>query len=318
MKTSKFSLADLLTVLGALVFFFFCFLSFNFLSLGETIQSILWAMILALTIGGISFGVKVLKITSRNFKTCIIWEWILLLLFAGSAFFSVIPFSHYFAVLEQKSEIQKKVADNIEEAKGMFTDYENYAKNRENIYKSHLTSVVTSKIVKPSEYRDYGFVDGTNDSIQVENKMFTLHAQLFPSNYEGKDGLKQVATNWLANAKKTLESTWAFTFGIVEVIKKLQTNVNEWKKDLKNYSLFRAKGESANDFDFPVNLNDVTGKFTKLSSPSTISIAYAIGLYLLMLLSYFVSKRSTKNHYSLFSFNTGKTNTNDTDIDIKY
>jgi len=318
MNTSKFSLADLLTVLGALGFFFFCFLSFNFHSLGETGESIIWAFILALIIGGISFGVKLLKITSRNFKPCIIWEHILLVLFVGFAFFAVIWFSHYFAVLEQKPEIQNKIAANIEEAKSMFTDYENYAKNRENIYKSHLTSVVASKIVRPSEYRDYGFVDGTNDSVQVENKMFILHAQLFPSNYEGKDGLKQVATNWLANAKETLESTWAFTFGIVEVIKKLQKNINDWKSDLKKYSLFRAQGETTNDFDYRLSLNDVTAKFTKLGSPTTLSIVYAIGLYVLMLLSYYFSKRKSKNHYSLFSFNTGIRNTNNTDVDIKY
>ena len=69
MSQSKFSLADLLTVLGTLGFGFFCFLSLNFKTLGDTTTSIIWAVTISLILGGLAFGVKLLKRTSRNFKT---------------------------------------------------------------------------------------------------------------------------------------------------------------------------------------------------------------------------------------------------------
>ncbi len=114
MSQSKFSLADLLTILGALIFGFICFLSVNFLTLGDTTLSIIWAVIISLILGGLAFGVKLVKRTSRNFKTYIIWEWLLIFLFLVVAFFANISvFSHYFVVTAQKEAIQKKVVSNI-------------------------------------------------------------------------------------------------------------------------------------------------------------------------------------------------------------
>jgi hypothetical protein len=318
MRTSKFSLADLLTVASVAVFGFFCFLSFNFLSFGKTSQSILLALAIALIIGALALGIKLLKTTNGNFKTCIIAERILLFLFVCVALIASYPFSHYFTVLDQKTEIQAKVTANITQAESMFADYEKYAANRKDLYKRRLISVVADKIIRPGDYHDYGFVEGTNDSTQVENKMFTLQAQLFPTNYEGDGGIKQVAVNWLTGAKNTLESKWAFTFGIVPVIQKSQANITSWKDELKRISSFRAQGESTNDFDYALTFDDVTGKFENLGNRPAISIGVSAGLYFLMLLSYFVSKRSTKNHYSLFSFIIRKKSSQSTDIDIVY
>lgn len=294
MNESKFSLADLLIVLGALGFGFFCFLSLNFLSLGETSQSIIVATIIALILGGLAFGAKLLKKTSRNFKTCIIWEWILLFLFAVVALLAIFPFSHYFTVIKQKDEIQRNMTSNINQSIDMFARYEEYATNREDIYKSDLNSVVSAKNVNPSEYRDYGFVNGTPDKEQVENKMFTLHAQLFPTNYEGEGGIKEVATNWLVSAKRTLDNKWAFTFGIVDIVKDAKTNITDWNNKLIKFSSFKADGENAEDFKFSITYDDVTNKIKNNYGPSILTIVYALLFYLLMLMSYFISTRHTR------------------------
>ena len=188
MNQSKFSLADLLTILGAIIFGFFCFLSFNFISLGETVLSVVWASVLAIILGGLALIAKLLKRTSRNFKSCIIWEWVVLFLFVCMAFIATLPFSHNFTVYENKSDIQQKVVKNITQAEGLFTDYEKYASNRLKIYKSRLNSVSSAKNVNPKEYREYGFVDGTDDETQIKNKIFSLKAQLYPSNYQDIKG----------------------------------------------------------------------------------------------------------------------------------
>lgn len=296
MTRSKFSLADLLTVLGAAGFGFICFLSLNFLSLGETKTSIIGAVILAFLLGGLALGAKLLKKTGRNFKTCFIWEWILMLMFAIVALIAIKPFSHYFTVLEHKSEIQNKVTSNVEQASRIFAEYEKYANTRETLYKGRLNSVVAAKKVNPSEYSRFGFIYGTPDNTQVENKMFTLHAQLFPTNYEGADGIKQVATNWLANAKNTLESKWAFTFGLVEVVNNVHTNITAWKEKLTHFSTFRPQGdvETTLDFDYPLTFSNVTDDITELGKPTTLAIVSAISFYLLMMLSYFITDRHSR------------------------
>jgi len=290
MSQSKFSLADLLTVLGTLGFGFFCFLSLNFLSLGDTTLSLIWAVIISLILGGLAFGVKLLKRTSRNFKAFRIWEWVLIFLFVVVAFFAIFPFSHYFVVTTQKESIQKKVVSNITQAEGLFIAYKSYADNRLNIYKSRLNSIVAAKRVNPEEYKNFGFIEGTDDSTQVENKMFSLKAQLYPSNYSE---MKQIDSAWLSDAKDKVTS-WSPT-GIVQVVNTLKIEISSWREQLKTYSAYRAKFETATDFDFPLSFDDVSGIFNKSTSPNPLALVIGVALYLLMILSYFITKRHSRD-----------------------
>ena len=306
MNQSKFSLADLLTALGAIGFGFLCFLSLNFLTLGDTQLSVIVATIIGFVLGGLAFGIKLLKQTSRNFKTNIIWEWVLLLLFLIIAYFAVFPFSHYFAVSAQQEEIKLNISSNITQAEGIFTDYQSYANNRINNYENSLKSIVTGKEVNPSEYRNYGFVDGTDDQTQIENKVFTLRAQLYPSNYKE---MKLVDSTWLADAKEKIKN-WSPT-GIVKVINTVKTEITSWKNQLKEYSTFRAQGETVNDFDYPLTFKDATNDFTERINPTVLSIAYSLGLYVLMLLSYFITKRHTRYPGLKLIFGTGSVKENE-------
>jgi hypothetical protein len=289
MSQSKFSLADLLTVLGTLGFGFFCFLSVNFLTLGDTTTSIIWAILISFILGGIAFGVKLVKRTSRNFKTYIIWEWVLIFLFVVIAFLAIFPFSHYFVVSAQKADIQKKVVSNITQAEGLFLAYESYANNRLNIYESGLSSIVAAKRVNPEVYKNFGFVDGTDDKTQVENKMFSLKAQLYPSNYSD---MKQINSDWLSDAKDKVTS-WSPT-GIVKVVNTLQFEISSWNEQLKSFSSFRAKGETATDFDFSLSFEDVSGMFNQRTNPNPLALIIGIAIYILMFLSYIITKRHTR------------------------
>lgn len=286
MNQSKFSLADIITLLASIGFGFFCFLSFNFLTMGETNKSILFAVVVAIILGGLAFGAKLLKRTDRNFKTCIIWECVLLFLFVIAAILAIKPFSHFFVVSAQKEEIQNVVTANIKQAEGLYDGYSKYADKRLELYKSRLNSVVNAKNINPSEYSEYGFEDGADDGEQIENKMFILKAKLYPSNY------KDISTGnvaWMKMATSTVES-WR-PIGLVDIIKTVDYNLTSWKEDLIQYSKFRADGEVADDFDYPLSFNDVTWKMTLLSSPNWTSILYGVGLCFLMIVSYLVTKR---------------------------
>jgi len=290
MQPSKFSLADLLTVLAALTFGFFCFLSLHFLSLGQIQTSIIIAAIIALLLGMFAFFAKLFKRTSKNFKTCIIAEWICLFLFVAVACVAIFPFSHYFAVSDQKDTIQRKVTAGIAQAENMYTDYEHDAENRETLYKSRLRTVVAAKGVNPQNYAGCGFVADVDDNEQIDNKMFKLHAQLFPSNYTE---IKQNNTLWLVNAKKTIKD-WK-PIGLVAVVNEVEHNATKWVNELVKFSTYREQGEMffamASDFSYPLSFDDVKDTFEYLGDPTLLSVACAIGLYFLMVLSYLVTKR---------------------------
>jgi energy-coupling factor transporter transmembrane protein EcfT len=296
MNQSKFSLADLLTLLAALLFGFVCFLGTNFYTLGNTAQSIVLAVIITALLAGTAFGAKLLKRTSRNFKSCFIWEIILLVLFtAFTALFSYSPFPHYFTVSGKKADIQSNLTTSITQAENMFAEYEKYADNRERIYKSKLSSVAAAANINPGEYAEYGFVDNVATETQIENKMFTVHADLFPTNYSAPNdgnGIKEVAVKWLIEAKQTTES-WK-PIGVVAVVNEVEKNSQEWLNILIDLSKVREKGEQANDFEYSLSFDDVKNNFTTLDKPTMLTIGLAALAYVLMLLSWFITKRHSK------------------------
>ena len=294
MNSSKLSLADVLTLLTALGFGFICFLGANFYTLGNINQSIILAFIIAVLLGGTALGAKIMKRTSRNFKSSFVWEIIFLVLFTMiSALFSYTVFPHYFVVTEQKNEIQNKLIASISQAEDMFKEYEDYAENRENLYRNKLKSVVYNKNVNPKEYNDFGFESNSvSDQKQIDNKMFTVHADMFPSNYLQ---MKTLDSTWLANSREIVE-TWK-PIGIVNVLNDVEQNSKNWLAELIKLSAVRENGESdmhTKDFKYKLTFDSAKNHFTALGEPTLMSIGLAFLAYLLMLLSYFVSKRHTR------------------------
>jgi len=308
-----------LTVLAALAFGFVCFLGANFLNVGQekvwgqphTFGCVLIAVVIAVLLGGTAYGAKFLKRTSRNFKTCFVWEMILLVLFVGLAFFFAnSPFPHYFVVSDQKTEIQSKLTSSITQAENMFAEYERHAEEREYRYGNKLRSVVAAKSTSPSEYIRYGFDNnGVPDERQIENKMFTIHADLFPSNFAE---MKQGDSTWLSKAKKTVEY-WK-PIGVVSVVKDVEQNAKNWLNELIQLSAIRENGEEqavTGDFSYELTFDDVKNYFTTFGIPTPLSIGLAVLAYLLMLLSWFVTKRHTRFPGLKVLFGFGKTSNNE-------
>lgn len=335
MIQSKFSLADVLSVLAALAFGFVCFMGVNFLNIdnekvwgmSRIVGSVVIALLIALLLFGTAFGAKLLKRTSSNFKTCIIGEVVLLMFFVVLAVFFVTktsPFTHYFTVTAQKTEINSKLQTSITQAENMFAAYESYSDNRENLYKNKLQSVVATQGINPVAYATYGFQNnGISPNKQIETKMFTVHADLFPNNYSDtstNNGIKEVATKWLQNAKD-ITGGWK-PIGIVGVVNDIEKNSTDWLSTLVTLSQVREQGEQATDFDPTLSFEDVKTHFTKLESSTPLPIGLAVLAYVLMLLSWFVTIRSTKSPFrflallrALFSTKQKKTGG---DFDIKY
>lgn len=299
MNQSKFTLADVLTLLTALVFGFVCFLGANFYTLGNITQSIVLAVIITVLLWATAFGAKLLKRTKRNFKTSFVWEMILLGVFTGLlAFFAYWPFPHYFNVSANKAEIKSNLMRSITLAENMFSEYETYAENRENLYKNKLKSVVDAKNINPGEFNKYGFKANNGVSIekQIDNKMFTVHTVLFPSNYSdtvANNGIKEVAAEWLAHAKSTINS-WN-PIGTINIVNDVEKYSTKWLNELIALSKQHQQGEQAKDFAYDLSFDDTKNYFTTPGNPTGLSIALSAGAWLLMLLSWLVTKRDSRS-----------------------
>lgn len=298
MKQSKFSLADVLTFLTAFVFGYVCFLGINFSTLGDTSQSIIEAVIFSLTLALTALAAKLLKQTSCNFKISFAAEVLMIVLFTGFIInFTWIPFAHFFNVSKNKTEIQNKLQTSIAQAENMFNSYENYVENRKMDYEGALSSAVNSKDIRPGEYEDFGFTEGVSDNVQIQNKMFTTHHELFPSYYSdtiAKNGIKEVAIDWLRKATKTTNQ-WK-SIGIIDVVNEVEGNSKKWLDQLIELSKKRQIGEteSTQVFEYELTFDDVKTHFTNREKPTPLSIGLATGAYFLMLFSWFITKRNTK------------------------
>ncbi|GHB36308.1 hypothetical protein [Mongoliitalea lutea] len=297
MKRSRFSLADVLTLIGGIIFGIICFLGLNFYTLGDFNNSFTVSGIIALTLIATAHLAKRFKSAKGNFKTNFIFEMMMLIVFTLLfAFFSIQHLPHYFTVSENKELIQQRMISSIEQAENMFSKYEEYAKNRKTIYESTLETVVRSKGINPQEYNSFGFVTGSvTDQVQIRSKMFAANADLFPTNYSdsvSNNGIKEIAIKWLRDAKSTTKD-WK-PLGIVTIVNEVEEKSEFWLNELKRYSSNVQLGESAETFGYALTFQDVKEYFQAESSPTPVTMGIAFLIYILMLLSYFLTKRDSK------------------------
>lgn len=294
MEQSKFSLADLLTIVGAMAFGFICFLGLNFIQMGDDLKSIGFASAFTIVLFLCAFGAKLLKRSDHNFRTSVIFEFILVALFILIfVTLSYSPFPHFFNVTSQRSEVQKNLKASINQAENMFEEYEDYASRRENLYRNNLRSVVAAKNTMPSDYARYGFSSSeVSDEKQIENKMFTIHADLFPTNYCDTithNGIKDIAQDWLDDADKTVD-LWK-PIGIPRIAKEVKTESEGWLNTLVDYSRVREKGEVAKDFEYDLSFSEVKDILTQEKAPGAFSIILSIILWGMMMFSWMITKR---------------------------
>lgn len=319
LKQIKFSLAVVINLLAALTFGYFCFLGKNFETMGNKTESITYAVIITLLLIGTSLGAKLLKQTHRNFISRFIWEIVLLVLFTlFIGYFTYFPFSHYFTVSEKETEIKSKLNSSITQAKNMYVKYEEYVNNRKSNYEAKLESAVLLKVngVSDVEFNCLGFKLNSlpyQDQINRMIRKFIIDL-LPPSSFIA---MKSDNSEWLANSKIDIDK-WK-PIGIVDFINNIENNSNNWKSDLINISKIRetCEGDKIEDFKYNLTTNEVKAYFTKLGNPTTLSLIYAILLYVLMLLSYIFCNRSTKSSVGFRAIFTKKTNKTN-EFDIKY
>lgn len=300
MNTYKFSLANVIAILTAIAFGSVCFLGANFYTLGDTKKSLIYAGIITSILVGLAFLAKWLKGVKSNFKISFVAEVIVLILFTGAILiFTYSPFSHYFTVTDKKDNIQSQLSTAITETQNMLSDYDDYANKRIATYESTIKSIVSAyeKGNEQKQFKEFGFVKKVSTETQLDNKMETIQTDLFPSNYTGtntSNGIKEVAQDWLSDAQEKTKG-WK-PIGIVGVVNDIQEKSIGWRNNLIDYSKMLQKGQVAANFNYNLSSFDgVKAKFTSREKPTLLAMGLGLLAWLLMLLSWYITKPDIKN-----------------------
>lgn len=285
---SKFPLGIVILIILCLFFAFICFLGYNFTTNGDTAKSFLFGILWAAALIAFILVAIILKHTRNNFKTKLIIEFVCVALFCVTAVLAVKPFSHFFAVTQQKNDIYENVKIMVDETKRMYNDYEAYADNRIYMYRKQLRLVVASKNIMPQRYTDdYNFVNGEDDATQIDAKMKILEGKIKPNFNAARDNNLKWSEDALAAVSK-----WK-PIGIAAAISTLGTTQQGWAEQLASNAKYRAPNERTDDFDIEQYKVNIPVYNVSQKEPVTwTAVLIAVVTYQLMLVIYIVSPRN--------------------------
>lgn len=305
MKSTKITLALVISILAALGYGFISFLGANFLHVGVVkvlgLPHLYGCIVLALLNAFLLFFIiffarwlKKNKSTSSSFRM----EMFLVLTFLVVAgYFSLVDsyYTHYFTVTSNKTEITQKIQLGLVQAEKMFVEYEIYAEERVQGYKLQLQTAAESR--NPEQYVKFGLEYGGEITVeqQIEIKLKNLRRELFPTNYTNpveKNGMKEVATKWVQDAKKIMED-WK-PIGIAEVVNDIETQTIAWQQKLVSLSQAESLGEEPQAFIYSVGLSDAKKLLTRKGAPTAFSAATSLILFFLIMLYWIATPANSR------------------------
>lgn len=261
----KSSNAVIITLIAAVIFGFICYRGLYFSTLGDVGISIISAIMTAILLGLINLAIylKGAKIKLAKKK---IYGYICVGLFTILyLILTIFPFSHYFAVSNNKAIIQQKLNNHINQIDSMFIKYETYANGRGFALNDTLNSHDMS-------------------APHIKSKLYNLQSKLLPLAYSDTvnyTGTKDIANMWIAESKNSEN--------IVKVFKDLEVFAPFWEQKLIILSKYRELPYESNisDFNIHLSISNTGAYFTTVATPSTMAWIFALIIYATFFIAWF-------------------------------
>ncbi|OQP39816.1 hypothetical protein A4H97_16475 [Niastella yeongjuensis] len=287
----KISIGTVISLIASLLFASVCFFSLYFFTYGNLQKSILLALCLSFILVCFVLVLKEIKAVRRNFLQNAFLEILMLIVFLTAGIIFLIPFSHYFTVLNKKDQLKGKIETDLDNVANMFTRYEEFAKDRMNKYEYELNAAIAGKDLNYSVFINEGFKNnGESLTIQKNRLMTIFEDDLMPSKY---DSTKKYAIN-LINQDKQLATNWILPVRFLNVINNVEKTANGWLTELKRYDNSTSNAQST-PFDYPLTFGSIKGELTQREFPAVTAIVIASLLYLILLIPYFAADRDPRN-----------------------
>lgn len=304
-ETLKFSWGHIIAFLALIAVSYISFMGFTYLTNGDFTIALIGMGITDLVYIIVFIGAQQLKASGVNMKKKIIWERILI--FGSPLIFvaGMISMSHFWSVRSRNASIVQQFTTSIENAKQLFSDYEDYSNKRISLYEMGLNTLINNPITRPEIFKRSGLtLEKAN--IQKDNMVETLQLQLLSSNYYN---LKTKALKWIEEANQGA-STWnVFLLGNTQEIK---SAIDNWENQLKSFSAKEMSNESlvveseVIPFDSTGarqsidGIDGLTSAFTTPQKPNVYATIFGLVIYGMLIFPYLIQERHSKSNYTIF------------------
>lgn len=301
----RFSWGHIIAFIALIAAGYTSFVGFTYLTGGNFIFGAIGMGITVFLFILIFVGAQQLKASGVRMKKKILWERILI--FGSPLVFvaGMIAMSHFWTVQAQNDRVVADFNATLNDGKGIFTDYENYAADRISNYDRSLSKIIADKNRNPALYTKAGFTPGI-EQIQKDNMIEVLRLQLLSSNY---DSLKNLAVSWIDYANQGASAYNVFLLGNTREISEA---LSGWEKDLKGFSTKKLSNEQllykVNDFNpnsgaaAARQIYSLGQRFTHYEIPTARAIIFGVGLYLMLIFPYLIQDRHAKSSYRLTGY----------------
>lgn len=302
-ETLKFSWGHIIAFLALIAVSYISFMGFTYLTNGDFTMALIGMGITDLVYIIVFIGAQQLKASGVKMKKKIVWERILI--FGSPLIFvaGMISMSHFWSVRSRNAAIVQQFTTSIENAKQLFSDYEDYSNKRLSLYETGLNTIINNQTTRPEIFKRSGLTS-EKASIQKANMMETLQLQLLSSNYYD---LKTKALKWIDEANQGA-STWnVFLLGNTQEIK---SAIDNWENQLKSFSAKEMSNENlavkSEVFHFNSTgakqaidgIEGLTSAFTTPQNPNIYAIIFGLVMYAMLLFPYLIQERHSKSSYN--------------------
>lgn len=288
MKQETFNWGTVFSVIVLLVYAYISFLGLVYWRKGDILLPLLLAVVFIVFVLACLTGLrksKASRYTGRKVKGQAVFGFLILISFIVAA----IPFSTFTHVLERKKQINESIMSVYQAAQSLDESYVQYANTRIANYQERLEMVSNGKRSNPSAYREcMEGAYGNTDDEKIANLSKSLKMTLLP---DSTTAMQEKRSNWLQSVKDMT----VLNVMLPANIQKINDQVQHWTDNYKTLSSKIYQGEEAEAFTYPKfsnSLEDLTGFYTKLGTPTPLSIILAVVAWLIMLLPYFMTRTS--------------------------
>lgn len=284
-ETLKFSWGHIIAFVALIFLNYVMYMGCFYSNGGDFAKAALYVVLIDFVILTTFIGAQILKGADRRFNRSIIMERVLICLCPIAFLCGMIPYNHFWNVLDEGQQIEEQFNMSINGAKQMFVEYDEYAETRIEMYDSVLNSIMTNS--------------GTIDQTSKDNYIKTLKLQLLSQN---TDNLKFLATKWIDDANSGASVWNAFLIGNV---KQISNAINSWNETLRLCSANVLSNENLYGNDVSLyegssyqqsidGINNLTNIYVNTSGININTVWTGVLLFIMFLFPYILQKRNTR------------------------
>jgi len=302
------SLSVVLLICALMVYALILYLSVHFLPDANNNNLNVKPLLYTLSLGVVAYLLARVKGARGNMNMLLSVEWLLLFVFVGMAIFFLPTFGHYFNVAKNKTAIQQSMLSNLQKADSVWIKYDKHTNDRIKNCEMDMNSAFSMCLSTGScnRFTAFGFIPpGPSKNVQINTQIGNLTNKLKPGQY----AQEKKSDSILIENTKAIVTNWK-PFGLTRVDGILEQFAQK-AENFKQLDRATLRGEALIQptFNYTPVYQDTKQYYAKISAPGIVPILFAIGLYMFMVLAWFMAERNFRSPGLFFFLQKKQTST---------